>query len=168
VKGVLETILWIVSALNERSPGGRSTALLEPLASHIGKLVRAGPALFADDTPVKMQTRGKTGKAQTARLWSYVRDERRANGTPMVRETLASGAGRRRPVRGISSAWIGRGSIRSAICLATKGSCMAPLGSILRMRLSRCLAGHVYMPEKGAMDGHTGFNHRPATHALHV
>jgi len=52
---------------------GRSTALLEPLATHIGKLVRAGPALFADDTPVKMQAKGK---AQTARLWSYVRDER--------------------------------------------------------------------------------------------
>ena len=52
---------------------GRSTALLEPLADHIGKLVRAGPALFADDTPVKMQAKGK---AQTARLWSYVRDER--------------------------------------------------------------------------------------------
>ena len=52
---------------------GRSTALLEPLAAHIGKLVRAGPALFADDTPVKMQAKGK---AQTARLWSYVRDER--------------------------------------------------------------------------------------------
>jgi len=55
---------------------GRSTALLEPLANHIGKLVQAGPALFADDTPVKMQTKIKTGKAQTARLWSYVRDER--------------------------------------------------------------------------------------------
>lgn len=52
---------------------GRSTALLEPLAAHIGKLVRAGPALFADDTPVKMQAKGT---AQTARLWSYVRDER--------------------------------------------------------------------------------------------
>ena len=52
---------------------GRSTALVEPLAVHIGKLVRAGPALFADDTPVKMQAKGK---AQTARLWSYVRDER--------------------------------------------------------------------------------------------
>lgn len=52
---------------------GRSTALLEPLAAHIGKLVRAGPALFADDTPVKMQTKAK---AQTARLWSYLRDER--------------------------------------------------------------------------------------------
>ena len=55
---------------------GRSTALLAPLADHIGKQVRAGPALFADDTPVKMQTGGKTGKAQTARMWSYVRDER--------------------------------------------------------------------------------------------
>ena len=52
---------------------GRSTRLLEPLATHIGKLVRAGPALFADDTPVKMQAKGR---AQTARLWSYVRDER--------------------------------------------------------------------------------------------
>ena len=55
---------------------GRSTALLEPLSDHIGKLVRAGPALFADDTPVKLQTKTKTKKAKTARLWSYVRDER--------------------------------------------------------------------------------------------
>jgi len=55
---------------------GRSTALLAPLADHIGKQARAGPTLFADDTPVKMQIGGKTGKAQTARMWSYVRDER--------------------------------------------------------------------------------------------
>jgi hypothetical protein len=55
---------------------GRSTALLEPLADHIGRLVRAGPAVFADDTPVKMQTGAKTGKAHTARLWSCVRDQR--------------------------------------------------------------------------------------------
>ena len=55
---------------------GRSTALLEPLANHIGKLVRAGPALFADDTPVKLQTRTRIKKTKTARLWSYVRDER--------------------------------------------------------------------------------------------
>lgn len=55
---------------------GRSTTLLEPLATHIGKLVRAGPALFADDTPVKLQVRANTTKTKTARLWSYVRDER--------------------------------------------------------------------------------------------
>lgn len=54
---------------------GRSTALLEPLADHIGKLVRAGPALFADDTPVKLQSKLKPKKTQTARLWSYVRNE---------------------------------------------------------------------------------------------
>ena len=59
---------------------GRSTALLEPLADHIGKLVRAGPALFADDTPVKLQSKLKPKKTQTARLWSYVRDERPWNG----------------------------------------------------------------------------------------
>ncbi len=55
---------------------GRSTTLLEPLADHIGKLVRAGPALFADDTPVKLLTKAKPKKTQAARLWSYVRDER--------------------------------------------------------------------------------------------
>ncbi len=55
---------------------GRSTALPEPLADHIGKLVRAGPALFADDTPVKLQSKLKPKRTQTARLWSYVRDER--------------------------------------------------------------------------------------------
>ncbi len=55
---------------------GRSTALLEPLADHIGALVRDGPALYADDTPVKLQTKTNSKKTQTARPWSYIRDER--------------------------------------------------------------------------------------------
>ncbi len=54
---------------------GKSTALLEPLADAIGKIVRNGQALFADDTPVKMLAPG-TKKTQTARIWAYVRDER--------------------------------------------------------------------------------------------
>lgn len=54
---------------------GKSTALLEPLADAIGRHVQAGQAIFADDTPVKMLTPG-AGKTQTARLWTYVRDER--------------------------------------------------------------------------------------------
>jgi len=54
---------------------GRSTALLEPLAESIGRHVRAGSALFADDTPVKMQAPGMK-KTRTARVWAYVRDER--------------------------------------------------------------------------------------------
>ena len=54
---------------------GRSTALLEPLADHIGKLLRAGPALFADDTPVKLQSKLKPKTTQTARLCRYVRNE---------------------------------------------------------------------------------------------
>ena len=37
---------------------GRCTALLEPLADEIGRMVRRGEALFADDTPVKMQAPG--------------------------------------------------------------------------------------------------------------
>ncbi len=69
---------------------GRSTALLEPLADHIGKLVRAGPALFADDTPVKLQSKLKPKKTQTARLWSYVRDERSWCGERQLRGSVES------------------------------------------------------------------------------
>lgn len=54
---------------------GRSTALLEPLADAIGRHVLRGPAIFADDTPVKMQSPG-LGRTRTVRLWAYARDER--------------------------------------------------------------------------------------------
>ncbi|WP_193371630.1 IS66 family transposase [Pelagibius marinus] len=54
---------------------GKSAALLEPLAEAIGRHVRAGPAIFADDTPLKMQAPGN-GRTKTARIWTYVRDER--------------------------------------------------------------------------------------------
>ena len=54
---------------------GKSTALLEPLADAIARHVLAGPALFADDTLVKLLAPG-SGKTRTARLWAYVRDER--------------------------------------------------------------------------------------------
>ena len=61
---------------------GRSTALLEPLAEAIGRHVRAGPALFADDTPVKMHAPGSK-QPNPARVWAYVRDERPwAGGAP--------------------------------------------------------------------------------------
>ena len=52
---------------------GQSTKLLEPLAEAIGRYVRAGAAIFADDTPIKMQAKKK---CTTARVWTYVRDER--------------------------------------------------------------------------------------------
>ena len=54
---------------------GKSTALLEPLADAIGRHVLKGPAIFADDTPVKLLCPG-AGKTKTARLWAYGRDER--------------------------------------------------------------------------------------------
>ncbi|MEM1152274.1 MAG: IS66 family transposase [Pseudomonadota bacterium] len=59
---------------------GRSTALLEPLADEVGRIARRGEALFADDTPVKMQAPGNK-KTKTARVWSYVRDERPWSGS---------------------------------------------------------------------------------------
>jgi transposase len=54
---------------------GKSAALLEPLADAIGRHVLRGDAIFADDTPVKMQAPG-TGTTKTARFWTYARDER--------------------------------------------------------------------------------------------
>ena len=54
---------------------GKSTALLEPLADAIGRHVRQGLAIFADDTPVKVLSPG-AGGTKTARLWAYARDER--------------------------------------------------------------------------------------------
>ncbi|MCP4126604.1 MAG: IS66 family transposase, partial [Gammaproteobacteria bacterium] len=54
---------------------GKSTALLEPLADAIGKHVRKGQALFADDTPVKLLSPGNK-RTKTARVWACVRDER--------------------------------------------------------------------------------------------
>jgi transposase len=65
---------------------GKSAALLEPLADAIGRHALCGDAIFADDTPVKMQAPG-TGKTKTARFWTYARDERpwagaRTDGAP--------------------------------------------------------------------------------------
>ena len=37
---------------------GKSAALLEPLADAIGRHVQRGQAIFADDTPIKMQAKG--------------------------------------------------------------------------------------------------------------
>lgn len=54
---------------------GKSAALLEPLVDAIERHVLKGEAIFADDTPIKMQAPGN-GKCRTARVWTYVRDER--------------------------------------------------------------------------------------------
>jgi len=59
---------------------GQSAALLEPLADAIGAHVKAGQTLFADDTTAQMQMPG-AGKTKTARIWTYVRDERTWDGT---------------------------------------------------------------------------------------
>ena len=56
---------------------GQSTALLEPLADAIGDHVKRGQAIFADDTPIKMQ---RKGRCATTRIWTYVRNEATWNG----------------------------------------------------------------------------------------
>jgi transposase len=54
---------------------GQSVFLLDPLAEAIGRHVRAGQVLHADDTTVPVLAPG-TGKTRTGRLWVMVRDER--------------------------------------------------------------------------------------------
>jgi transposase len=54
---------------------GQAAFLLTPLAAAIGRHVRAGAALHADDTSVPVLAPG-LGKTKTGRLWVVVRDER--------------------------------------------------------------------------------------------
>jgi len=54
---------------------GQATFLLSPLAEAIGRHIRAGAALHADDTTVPVLAPG-LGKTRTGRLWVLVRDER--------------------------------------------------------------------------------------------
>lgn len=59
---------------------GDTHTLLQPLVDAIRRHVLAGEKLHADDTPVPMLAPGN-GKTRTARLWTYVRDDRPAGNT---------------------------------------------------------------------------------------
>jgi transposase len=54
---------------------GGAHALLEPLTEALGRHVLTATHLHADDTPYPVLAPG-TGKTKTARIWTYVRDER--------------------------------------------------------------------------------------------
>jgi hypothetical protein len=56
---------------------GAASHLLSPLVDQLRRHVLAAPKLHADDTPVPVLAPG-TGKTKTARLWTYVRDDRAA------------------------------------------------------------------------------------------
>jgi transposase len=54
---------------------GRLAFLVSPLAERIGRYVREGQSLHADDTTVPVLDPGR-GRTKTGRLWALVRDER--------------------------------------------------------------------------------------------
>src|SRR5277367_5786250 len=56
---------------------GATSELLAPLVEQIRSHVMAGSKIHADDTPVPVLAPGN-GKTKTARLWTYVRDDRPA------------------------------------------------------------------------------------------
>jgi transposase len=59
---------------------GAASALLRPLVDAIRRHVLAGRKLHADDTPISVLAPGN-GKTKTARLWTYVRDDRASGDT---------------------------------------------------------------------------------------
>lgn len=56
---------------------GACSALMQPLVDALQRHVMAGSKLHADDTPVQVLAAGN-GQTRTARLWTYVRDDRNA------------------------------------------------------------------------------------------
>ena len=56
---------------------GQCSALLRPLVEVVRRYVMAASKIHADDTPVPVLEPGN-GKTRTARLWTYVRDDRPA------------------------------------------------------------------------------------------
>lgn len=64
---------------------GQSAQLLEPLVAALRRYVLAGDKVHADDTPLPVLAPGE-GQTKTARLWTYVRDDRPAgsNDPPAV------------------------------------------------------------------------------------
>src|SRR5476649_2943730 len=59
---------------------GAASALLRPLVDAVRRHVLAASKLHADDTPIPVLAPGN-GKTKTARLWTYVRDDRPAGDT---------------------------------------------------------------------------------------
>jgi transposase len=60
---------------------GAASALLRPLVDAIRRHVLAATKLHADATPIPVLAPGN-GKTKTARLWTYVRDDRASGDTP--------------------------------------------------------------------------------------
>ena len=56
---------------------GHCHELLSPLVETLRRYVLGGPKVHADDTPLPVLSPGK-GRTKTARLWTYVRDDRPA------------------------------------------------------------------------------------------
>ncbi len=59
---------------------GQSSQLLRPLLNALERHVMSGHKVHADDTPIGVLAPG-SGKTKTARLWTYVRDDRPAGYT---------------------------------------------------------------------------------------
>jgi len=88
---------------------GAVAELLKPLNALIEAHVFAAARLHGDDTTVPLLARGGT---KTARLWTYVRDDRHLGGTapPAVVFRFSRDRGGEHPTEHLKDAVVGRGS----------------------------------------------------------
>src|SRR5476651_1305202 len=73
---------------------GAASALLRPLVDAVRRHVLAATKLHADDTPIPVLAPGN-GKTKTARLWTYVRDDRPGGDTTPAAVWFAYSADRK-------------------------------------------------------------------------
>ncbi len=103
---------------------GAAVFLLAPLAEAIGRHVRAGAALHADDTTVPVLAPG-LGKTKTGRLWVLVRDERPLSASLTSRRGIASRwVWTCRQRRSTATQPIAAASMPTPCSMAATGSCM--------------------------------------------
>jgi transposase len=72
---------------------GGTSKLLQPLVEALRRQVMSAEKLHADDTPVPVLAPGN-GKTKTGRLWTYVRDDRRAGAATPQAVRLHAGSQR--------------------------------------------------------------------------
>ena len=106
---------------------GAASYLLSPLVDQLRKHVLAASKIHADDTPVPVLAPG-TGKTKTARLWTYVRDDRPAGSDvpPAVWFTYSEDRKGEHPKQHLS-----------LFCRCSAGRCLCWIPSSLRRRQDR-------------------------------
>lgn len=114
---------------------GQSSQLLRPLINALERHVMSGHKVHADDTPIGVLAPGN-GKTKTARLWTYVRDDRPAGYTTPSAVWFAYS-----PIRRIARANIRVLTSRRSTVFCRLTATLALPSCMRRARFRKLLAG---------------------------